>query len=98
MRSAFGRLIGSAATGGLIGLMAWFIFGSLIISAVAGLVASAFTMFSNGITSPSAGGSRGWSGGSSSGGSWSGSSSSSDSGSFSGGGGSFGGGGASGSW
>jgi uncharacterized protein len=100
MRSAFGRLIGSAATGGLIGLIAWFIFGSLIISAVAGLVASAFTMFSNGITSPSAGGSggSGWVGSGSSGGSWSGSSSSSDSGSFSGGGGSFGGGGASGSW
>jgi uncharacterized protein len=100
MRSAFGRLIGSAATGGLIGFMAWFIFGSLVISAVAGLVASAFTMFSNGITSPSAGGrgGGGWVGGGSSGGSWSGGSSSSDSGSFSGGGGSFGGGGASGSW
>jgi uncharacterized protein len=98
MRSVFGRLIGSAVTGGLIGFIAWFIFGSLVISAVAGLVASAFTMLSNGITSPSAGG-RGWVGGGSSGGSWSGGgSSSSDSGSFSGGGGSFGGGGASGSW
>ena len=100
MRSVFGRLVGSVATGGLIGFVAWFIFGSLVISAVAGLIASAFTMFSNGITSPSARGSGGgWVGGGSSGGSWSGSSSSSsDSGSFSGGGGSFGGGGASGSW
>ena len=101
MRNLLGRLIGSVATGGLIGIVAWIIFGSLVISALAGLVASAFTMFTDGITAPSAGGrggGGGWIGGGSSGGSWSGSSSSSDSGSFGGGGGSFGGGGASGSW
>jgi uncharacterized protein len=100
-RGIFGRLFGSLTTGGLIGLVAWFIFGSLIVSALAAIVASAFTMFSDSITAPAPGGRGGWSGGSPSGGGggWSsGGSSSSDSGGFSGGGGSFGGGGASGSW
>ena len=97
-RSLFGRLLGSLTAGGLIALMAWFIFGSLIVSALAGIVASVFTMFSDSITTPGPGGKGGWTGGSSSGGSGWSSSSSSDSGGFSGGGGSFGGGGASGSW
>jgi uncharacterized protein len=100
-RRLFGRLFGSVAAGGLIGVLAWFIAGSLIVSGIAALIASLFTMFSDTITAPMPAGrggrsGRSWSGG---GGSWSsGSSSSSDSGSFSGGGGSFGGGGASGSW
>jgi uncharacterized protein len=100
MRGIFGRLFGSLTTGGLIGLLVWYIFGSLSVSALAAIVASAFTMFSDSITAPVSGGSGGWSGGSSSGGGgWSSSgSSSSDGGGFSGGGGSFGGGGASGSW
>jgi len=100
LRRVFGRLLGSLATGGLIGLLVWFIFGSLIISALASLVASVFAMFSDTLTAPSPGG-RGGAGGWVSGGggsSWSGGGSSSDSGGFSGGGGSFGGGGASGSW
>ena len=99
-RRLFGRLFGSVATGGLIGLLVWFIFGSWILSGLAGLVASVFAMFSDTLTAPSPRGRGGWSGGSSSGGGgWSsGGSSSSDSGGFSGGGGSFGGGGASGSW
>ena len=101
-RSVFGRLFGSIATGGLVGVVAWFIFGSLILSGIAAVIASAFTMFSDSITAatPRGRGGGGWSGGSSDS-SWggsSGSSSSSDSGGFSGGGGSFGGGGASGSW
>jgi len=99
-RSVFGRLFGSIATGGLIGILAWFIFGSLILSGIAGVIASIFTMFSDSITAATPRGRGGWSGGSS-GSSWGGSSgggSSSDSGGFSGGGGSFGGGGASGSW
>ena len=89
------------ATGGLIGLLAWFIFGSLILSGLAGIVASVFTMFSDSITAPTPiGRGRGGAGAVGGGGSsWSGGgSSSSDSGGFSGGGGSFGGGGASGSW
>ena len=101
-RRLFGRLFGSLASGGLIGLLVWFVFGSLILSALAGIVASVFTMFSDTITAPSPAGhgrGGGWSSGGSSGSSWSGGgSSSSDSGGFSGGGGSFGGGGASGSW
>jgi uncharacterized protein len=100
LRRAFGRLVGSLASGGLVGLLVWFIFGSMILSALASIVAGLFTMLSDSITAPSTPGRGGWSGGSSSGGGWSSgsSSSSSDSGSFSGGGGSFGGGGASGSW
>jgi uncharacterized protein len=101
LRRLFGPLFGSLASGGLIGLLVWFVFGSLILSALAGIVASVFTMFSDAITAPSPAGhgrGGGWSSGGS-GGSWSGGgSSSSDSGGFSGGGGSFGGGGASGSW
>ena len=100
-RHLFGRLFGSLAAGGLIGVLVWFVFGSLILSALASLVAAVFTMFSDSITAPTPAGhgrGSGWSSGGS-GSSWSGSSSSdSDSGGFSGGGGSFGGGGASGSW
>jgi uncharacterized protein len=99
IRSLLGRLIGSVASGGLVTLIAWYFFGSLLAAVIAGVIASIFVMFSDSITS-SAPGRRGsgWSGGVG-GGSWSGgSSSSSDSGGFSGGGGSFGGGGASGSW
>jgi uncharacterized protein len=100
MRSLLGRLLGSGVSGGLVALIAWFLFGSLIAAILAGGVAALFVMFSDAITTPSTGGrgryggGGGWSGG----GSYSGGSSSSDSGGFSGGGGSFGGGGASGSW
>ena len=100
-RRLFGRLFGSVATGCLIGLLVWFIFGSLILSGLAGMVASVFAMFSDTLTAPTPTGrgrGGGWISGGSSGGSYSGGSSSSDSGGFSGGGGSFGGGGASGSW
>ena len=99
MRALLGRLIGSAAAGGVVAFLAWYFIGSLIFAAIAGGVVSLFTMFSDAITSSASSGNRGsWSsGGRSSSSSWS-SSSSSDSGSFSGGGGSFGGGGASGSW
>jgi uncharacterized protein len=95
IRSLLGRLIGSAVSGGLVALIAWYFFASLLAAVLAGVIAAIFVMFSDSITS-SAPGRRGsgWSGG---GGSFSGSSSS-DSGGFSGGGGSFGGGGASGSW
>jgi uncharacterized protein len=102
MRATLGRLIGSAATGGLVTLVAWYLFGSLLAAVLAGVIAAVFVMFSGGITSAAPGRrgmGGGWSGGGYGGGSsdWSGSSSS-DSGGFSGGGGSFGGGGASGSW
>ncbi len=93
LRATLGRLIGSAATGGVVGMLAWFVAGSLAASVILGGVAFLLTMFGETIASS---GGRGWSGG---GGSWSGGGSSSgDSGGFSGGGGGFGGGGASGSW
>jgi uncharacterized protein len=99
LRSALGRLLGSLATGGLIGLVAWFIVGSLVVAIVAGSIAAFFTMLSDGLASPGPGRTGGWSGGGSyGGGSYSGGSGSSDSGGFSGGGGGFGGGGASGRW
>jgi uncharacterized protein len=92
LRTTLGRLIGSAATGGLVGVLAWLFFGSLVVSIIAAAIAFLFTMLGESIAS-SNGGQRNWSGG---GGSFSGSSS--GNGGFSGGGGSFGGGGASGSW
>ncbi len=88
LRSVLGRLIGSAATGGVVATLAWFIAGSLAASFILGAVAFLLTMF--GETIVSSGGRGGWVG---SGGSFSG-----GGGGFSGGGGSFGGGGASGSW
>jgi uncharacterized protein len=91
LRSVLGRLIGSAATGGVVGVLAWMFFGSLAVSAIAAAVAFFFTMLGESIASLN-GGHGNWSGG----GSFSGSSS--GGGGFSGGGGSFGGGGASGSW
>jgi uncharacterized protein len=85
LRTVLGRLIGAVVTGGLVGVLAWYIVGSLVPAFSMGAIAFFFTMFAENIA---------WFGG----GSYSGSSSSSDSGGFSGGGGSFGGGGASGSW
>lgn len=90
LRSALGRLIGSVATSGVVGVLAWLLVGSLGLSIIFAIIAFILTMFGESIASS---GGRGgtWSGGSSSGGS-------SSSGGFSGGGGSFGGGGASGRW
>jgi uncharacterized protein len=95
LRALLGRLLGSVATGGLIGVLALLILGSAGIAAIAG-IAGFFLAFMADLIPVSTGSSRGgsWSGGS---GGWS-SGSSGDSGGFSGGGGSFGGGGASGSW
>jgi uncharacterized protein len=110
LRRMLGRLIGSAATGGAIGWLAWFLLGSIAIAGILGTIISVLTFFADSIFAASMNASRqsgrsrgsGWSGGSYSGGGssdWSSSSGSSDSGSSSdSGGGSFGGGGASGSW
>jgi uncharacterized protein len=93
-RSVFGRLFGSAAVGGLAGIVAWIFVGSLMVSGIAGVLAFVFTLFGDTVASTAGRGrSGGWVGGGSGGGSFSGSG-----GGFSGGGGSFGGGGASGSW
>jgi uncharacterized protein len=97
LRAALGRLVGSAATGGFVGFLAWLLVGSLGVALAVGVLAFLIAAFVDLMPS---GGSRGTRGGWSSGGSsdWSSSSSGSSSGGFSGGGGSFGGGGASGSW
>jgi uncharacterized protein len=102
LRAILGRLLGSVATGGLFGVIAWIVAGSLLASILVGLAGFAIAMFADAVNAagpPMRGRSRGgWVGGGSSSGGWSSGSSSSDSGGFSGGGGSFGGGGASGSW
>jgi uncharacterized protein len=97
LRALMGRLIGAAATGGIVGLVAWFLAAPMAASLFAGIIVFVIALFVD-LTSQGSSSGGGWSGSSPSGGSWSGSGSSSDSGGFSGGGGSFGGGGASGSW
>jgi len=96
LRALLGRLLGSVATGSVIGLLALLILGSGALALLAGIIGFVLSFIAD-LFPASTGSSRGgsWSGGSSSGG-WS--SGSSSSGGFSGGGGSFGGGGASGSW
>jgi uncharacterized protein len=100
LRTTLGRLLGSVATGGFVGLLAWIFVGYIVVAVIAAIVAFIVALFGD-FSTPAGGRGRGggWSG---SGGSYSGGSSSSsgssDSGGFSGGGGSFGGGGASGSW
>jgi uncharacterized protein len=102
LRSIFGRLIGSVATGGVAGGLVWLLIGSIAAAGIVAVIAFIFTLISASFTSNGRGGN--WSGGyggsvpSGGGGGWSSGDSSSDSGGFSGGGGSFGGGGASGSW
>src|SRR6201996_2527634 len=96
LRGLLGRLIGSVATGGLIGVLAWFIVGSLTLAVIAGVIALIFTMLSDSLGSPGIGRTGGWSGGGYGGGFGGGYSggggrgSSGDGGGFSGGGGNFG--------
>jgi uncharacterized protein len=97
LRATLGRLIGAAATAGMVGVLAWFIAGSLALSCLWAVIAFIFTLVANNVILSSLR-SGSWSSGGGSFSSGSSSSSSSDSGGFSGGGGSFGGGGASGSW
>ena len=99
MRATLGRLIGAVATGGIVGVLAWFFIQSLILAALAAIIVFIIALFGDFANNTGGGGrssSSGWSGGGGGSSDWSSSSSSSsDSG---GGGGSFGGGGASGSW
>ncbi|MBR0799703.1 YgcG family protein [Bradyrhizobium jicamae] len=105
LRAALGRLLGSVATGGIVGVFAWMVAGSLAAAILVGLFGFAAALIFGGLNfgGPVVGSGPyrrggGYPGGWSGGGGWSSGSSSSDSGGFSGGGGSFGGGGASGSW
>lgn len=88
-RGLFGRLFGALVAGAFAAMMGWFIAGTVLISAAAGIVVFLVTLLADSFGVPT------WGGG---GGGWSGGSSGGSSGGFSGGGGSFGGGGASGSW
>jgi len=90
LRSLFGRLVGSVATGALAGVIVWLLTHLLLIGVGAGIVGFLFAVL--------LGASRGWSAG---GGGWSGGlggGGRSGGGGFGGGGGGFSGGGASGSW
>lgn len=86
LRSILGRFPGAVVTGGITGLLAWFLLGAISLSVLAGLFALIVTLVSGGMRGM-VGGYYGGSGGSGGGG-----------GGFSGGGGGFGGGGASGRW
>ena len=94
-----GRKLGSLATGGAVGVLAWMFTSSLVVAGIAALAGLVFALFASLGSLGRGGRSSGWGGtaglGSSGGGSWG----SSGSGGFSsGGGGDFGGGGASGDW
>lgn len=96
-RAMFGRLLGAAVTGGLVGVVVWFLAGVLGISLIIGVIAFVFTLIGDSVIASRGGrgGGGGFGGGfGGGGGSWSGG----GGGGFSGGGGSFGGGGASGRW
>lgn len=94
LKRAFGSLPGAALTGGIVGIIAWFIVGLLATAVIAGFIAFFISLFM--AAGPGAwtsgGGYRGGFGGGHRGGFGRGG------GGFSGGGGGFGGGGASGGW
>jgi len=93
LRSALGRMVGSAATGGLAGFLVWLFVGSLAAAALIGVAVFVFALMFGGLSPFIGTGPVGWSGGrySRGGGGF-------GRGGFSGGGGGFGGGGASGRW
>jgi uncharacterized protein len=100
LRRMLGRFLGSIATGGAVGVIAWLFVGTLVVALLAGVVAFFFTLIAG--TGGSGGRYHGgfpgrYRGGWGSGG-WGGGFGGSSGGGFSGGGGSFGGGGASGRW
>lgn len=93
LRAMFGRFLGAAATGGVVGFLAWTLAGTLLIALIAALFAFIFTLGGGGGRRYYGGGFPGGGIGFPRGGGGSG-----GGGGFRGGGGSFGGGGASGRW
>ena len=93
LRAILGRALGSVATGGAVGFLAWVLAGTLFVGVIAGVLAFFFTLVGGWRGALSGGGfghrGGGWGGGGFRTG---------GSGGFGGGGGSFGGGGASGRW
>jgi uncharacterized protein len=104
LRGLFGRLFGSAATGGVAGVLVWMLVGSVFASVIVAFIAFMFTLIGESVASTGGRGGNlrgGGFGGAIPGGGWSGGGSRGRGGfggGFSGGGGGFGGGGASGSW
>lgn len=98
LRAIFGRLFGSIATGGVAGVIVWFLSHLLPIGIGAGVLAFLFALLTGGSRAGWSAGS-GWGGGIGGlGGGFGGRGGFGGGGGFSGGGGGFGGGGASGSW
>ncbi len=91
LAGVLGRKLGSVATGGAVGVLAWIFTSSLVIGGIAALAGLVFALFASLGSFGRGGGSSGWGG---TGGGWGGG----GGGFSSGGGGDFGGGGASGSW
>ncbi len=85
LRNTIGKLAGSVVTGALVGVLAWFLLGAVLLAVLAGLVATVVTLLGGGAVLRGIGGMGGGRGGFGGGG-------------FRGGGGGFGGGGASGRW
>jgi uncharacterized protein len=97
-RRIFGRGLGSLASGGATGVVAWLVSGSLLMAGIGVVIGLLFGLFAGASRLLRTGGGHGggWAGGGDFGGGWS---SGGDGGGFSsGGGGDFGGGGASGDW
>lgn len=94
LADVLGRKVGSVATGGAVGVLAWIFTSSLVIGGIAALAGLVFALFASLGWGGSGGGSSGWGGTGGGGGGWGGG----GGGFSSGGGGDFGGGGASGSW
>ena len=93
LRSVMGRFPGSVVTGGIVGVIAWFMVGTAFIALFAGGIALLFTLMSGGMRGHGVGALYGGLGrGGRGGGGYGGG------GGFGGGGGGFGGGGASGRW
>lgn len=89
LRALFGRLVGASVAGGIVGLAAWTIMGSVLAALLGGIIVFLFVLMAGLRVAP--GGYGGWSGGG-----WGGGGG--GRGGFGGGGGGFGGGGASGKW
>jgi len=101
LRGVFGRLFGAGVTGGITGLVAWFLFGSVALVVGAAAAAFFFTLLSGAGFARGVRGGPGWGGGFGGGfggGGFGGGGFGGGGGGFSGGGGSFDGGGSSGSW
>lgn len=100
LSSVLGRKLGSVATGGAVGVLAWLFTSSLIIGGIAAVAGMVFALISGlgGGMGGMGGRSSGWGGGGFGGGGFGGGSRGGGGGFSSGGGGNFGGGGASGNW